>query len=110
MKWDVLPKLGKKDLTETTRADWTGIVTAKRKTAPGAASMLYRTIAAFLGYAEARGWIAAPLLPRKSMTMLARMPASRDRILTDEELVALWRAVDREPPSCVLSVFCAHMG
>lgn len=89
---EILPALGKLPLVETTREDWTAIVARKRKTAPALASLLYRVIAVFLGYAEAHGWIAAPLLPRKGLGTLAPLPASRQRVLTDEELRAVWQA------------------
>jgi integrase len=95
---EIVPKLGARALTETTRADWAGLVAAKRKTAPAMASALYRVVASFLGYAEANGWIAAPLLPRKGVATLAPPPAARERVLTDAELLAVWQAADREAP------------
>jgi len=95
---EIVPKLGARALVDTTRADWTGLVAAKRKTAPAMASALYRVAASFLGYAEANGWIAAPLLPRKGMATLAPPPAARERVLTDAELLAVWKAADREAP------------
>ena len=98
VKVDIVPKLGTKQLRDTTRADWTDLVAAKRKKAPGQAAMLYRTISAFLNYAEASGWIDTPLLPRKGAAALAPTPAPRKHILTDDELAAIWHAADREPP------------
>jgi integrase len=95
---EIVPKLGARALTETTRADWAGLVAAKRKVAPAMASALYRVCASFLGFAEAHGWIAAPLLPRKGVATLAPPPAARERVLTDAELVAVWKAADREAP------------
>ena len=89
---EIVPVLGKKPLTETTRADWTALVAAKRKVAPAVASLLYRVCSAFLGHAEAHGWIPAPLLPRKGLTVLAPPPVARARCLTDAELVAIWTA------------------
>ena len=64
----------------------------------GAAAFLYRTVSAFLNYAEAHGWIAAPLLPRRGAGLIAPPPPARARVLTDSELAAVWRAADREPP------------
>lgn len=95
---EIVPKLGARALIETTRADWAGLVAAKRKVAPAMASALYRVCASFLGYAEAHGWIAAPLLPRKGVATLAPPPAPRERVLSDAELVAVWMAADREAP------------
>lgn len=95
---EIVPKLGARALTDTTRADWVGLVTAKRKKSPASASTLYRVMASFLGFAEAHGWIAAPLLPRKGVATIAPPPAARDRVLSDAELLAVWRAADREAP------------
>jgi integrase len=64
----------------------------------GAAAFLYRTVSAFLGYAEAQGWIAAHLLPRRGAGLIAPPPPSRTRVLSDADLAAVWRAADREPP------------
>jgi integrase len=95
---DILPKLGKRALADTTRADWTGLVAAKRKVAPAMAASMFRTVASFLSYAEANGWITAPLLPRKGASTLAPAPAPRQRALSDAELVVVWRAAGKEPP------------
>jgi integrase len=95
---DIEPKIGKRLLTETTRADWTGLVAAKRKVAPAMAASMFRVVASFLSYAEANGWITAPLLPRKGATTLAPPPAARQRALTDAELAEVWQAAGKEPP------------
>lgn len=115
----ILPHLGDKLLQETSRQDWTQTITAwksnLRKLPPGerrqkhgvgapmtdgagSTAFLYRTISAFLNYAEVQGWVAAPLLPRKGAGIIAPPPPPRQRVLTDEELKAVWRAADREPP------------
>jgi integrase len=95
---DIGPRLGKKKLADTTRADWTGLVAAKRKVSPAMASALYRVVSSFLNHAEAEGWIPAALLPRRGAAKLAPAPAPRERVLSDEELAAIWKAADREPP------------
>jgi integrase len=95
---EINPKLGARALIETTRGDWTALVAAKRKTTPAMASALYRVLASFLGFAEANGWIATPLLPRKGAATLAPPPVARQRVLSDAELVAVWKAADREAP------------
>lgn len=114
----IVPKLGDRLLGQTTREDWTKLITGWRRAvaqpkakagekrkpgAPardgaGAAAFLYRTVSAFLNYAEVQGWIAAPLLPRKGAGVIAPPPPSRERVLSDAELLAVWRAADREPP------------
>ena len=53
----IAPKLWKRVLAETVRADWTRMVTAVHRRAPAVGAMLYRTSAAFLGHAELLGWI-----------------------------------------------------
>jgi integrase len=91
-KAEIVPKLGKRHLTETTREDWTKLIAAKHRQAPGVGSMLYRTAAAFLNHAEAHGWIAVPLLPRKGAAVIAPPVAARERVLTDAELAKVWQA------------------
>jgi integrase len=99
VKGDILPALGKRRMRETTRPDWVGIVEAKRKSgAPAMAALLYRVASAFLNHAEAAGWIAAPLLPRKGAATLAPPPAPRARTLSDAELAEVWQAAGREAP------------
>jgi integrase len=116
----VLPALGDRPLTETSREDWTDLIRAwKTKVArpkpkpvagergragapardgTGATAFLYRSISSFLNYAEAQGWVGVPLLPRKGAGVIAPPPRSRDRVLTDAELAEIWKAADREPP------------
>ncbi|MBB3900099.1 tyrosine-type recombinase/integrase [Roseococcus suduntuyensis] len=94
---DLLPKLGKRPLRTTKREDWTGIIAAKKKSAPVQASIFYRVVSSFLNHAEAEGWIPLPLLPRKGLIRSAPPPKARDRALTDAELVALWTATAAEP-------------
>ena len=88
----MLPRIGGRPLRETTREDWTKLVAAKRRGAPAMASLLYRCASAFLGHAEAHGWVAANPLPRKGLAAIAPPLAARERVLADEELRALWRA------------------
>lgn len=91
---DVLPKLGKLPLSDVTREQWVGIVSAKRRSAPVQASLLYRIVAAFLGHAEASGWVSSHPLPRKGLAALAPPPKARERALSDRELPELLRASD----------------
>jgi integrase len=91
---EIARKLGKRALIDTTRSDWTGLIAAVHRRAPGVGAMLYRTVAAFLGHAEAHGWIPLPLLPRKGAALIAPPGEARERILTDTELKAIWGATD----------------
>jgi integrase len=95
---DIEPALGKRPLVETMRADWVVMVAAKRKRAPAMASALYRVCSAFLNHAEASGWVGVSLLPRKGLATLAPTAAARKRVLSDDELVAVWRASATLPP------------
>jgi integrase len=95
---DLRPRLGKRPLSDTTRVDWTSLVADKRKSAPAMAASLYRVVSSFLNHAEAEGWIAAPLLPRKGAAKLAPLVKPRARVLSDAELVELWRATEAEAP------------
>jgi len=92
---EIIPTLGARPLIETTRSDWTDVIAAKHREAPGVGVMLYRTVAAFLTHAETLGWIPATPLPRKGMAVIAPPVAARQRALTDEELRAVWLAADR---------------
>lgn len=89
---EIVPKLGARPLAETTRADWTALLAAKHAKAPGVGAMLYRTAAAFLNFAEVRGWISVPLLPRKGASVIAPAVEARARVLSDAELLAIWNA------------------
>jgi len=91
-KVDIIPALGKRLLRETARADWSSIIGKKRKTAPAMASLLYRVCSAFLGHAEAVGWVEMAMLPRKGLATLAPAVAPRKRVLSDDELKAVWAA------------------
>ncbi len=94
----VLPALGGRVLRATVRSDWTGIIAAIRPRVPGQASSLYAVISSFDSFAEAMGWIDHPLLPRRGRNHIAPMPAPRERVLTDDELIAVWRAASLLTP------------
>lgn len=98
VRHDIVPTLGKRALADTTRGDWVSLVETKRRAAPGAGATLYRVVSAFLNHAEAAGWIAHPLLPRKGAATLAPPLPSRERVLTDDEIADVWAASEREPP------------
>jgi integrase len=95
---EILPALGTKPLRATKREDWTALIARKRTSAPALVAHLYRVCASFLNFAEAEGWIDFPLLPRKGAARLAPPPPPRERALSDEELLALWRASESESP------------
>ena len=86
------PALGKRALRETTRQDWTGLIAAQRSRRPSTGTWLYQLASAFLGYAEAHGWIETFLLPRKGLAQIAPKAAPRQRALNDDELRRVWQA------------------
>ena len=95
---DVIPALGKRFLIETPRSDWTDLIAKKARLRPGMGAALYRTCSAFLNHSEASGWVPLPVLPRKGAQVLAPGLAPRQRVLTDEELRAVWEAAGRFQP------------
>jgi integrase len=88
----VVPVLGKRVLRETTRQDWTGLIAAHHGKRPGPATWIFQLASAFLGYAEAHGWIETFPLPRKGLALLAPKGAPRKRVLHDSELRRVWQA------------------
>lgn len=108
---DIEPSLGNRILRETVRSDWTRLVAARRAKAPAMAALLYRILSAFLNHAEAQGWIEVSPLPRKGAAMLAPPPASRARVLSDEELLEVIAAARTERPPTrafvLLLILCA---
>ncbi len=92
------PKLGKRLLIETTRRDWTDLLVDVRARTPGAASCLYGVVSSFSNFCDAHGWITAPLLPRRGKAVIAPDLPPRERVLTDAELVAVWRASEQASP------------
>lgn len=95
---EIGPALGKKALRATKREDWTRMVAKKRAAAPVVAGHLYRVCASFLNFAEAEGWIDLPMLPRKGAARSAPPPPARDRALSDDELIAVWKASEGQAP------------
>ncbi len=96
---EIVPKIGKLPLADTTRAHWSSLIATKRRSAKAVASALYRLASSFLGHAEAHGWVVPPrLLPRKGLTALAPASQGRARVLTDAELLAVWQATDDLTP------------
>jgi integrase len=100
---DIVPALGDRALSETTRADWLTLVAAKQATSQAMASYLYRVISAFTNFAEAAGWLEHAPLPRRGGVLLAPGPRARERVLTEGELRRVWHAADSlSARSCTL--------
>lgn len=86
------PTLGALSLVETTRTQWMALIIGERKERPGTAAWLYAVVSAYTNFAEAAGWIDHPLLPRRGRAAIAPKAPPRERVLSDEELTAVWRA------------------
>jgi integrase len=98
---DILPKLGNEPLQAIPKAAWITIMTGKAITAPGSAPSLYRRVNAFLNWAEAREFIDRNPMPRGQHLVGTDKP--RDRVITPEEIAALWHdAGSRRPCWCAL--------
>jgi integrase len=97
-KMEILPHLGDRPLAETTRADWTTLIARKQRQSASSGANLYRTCSAFLNHAEAAGWTDRALLPRKGASVLAPAVGARARVLTVDELRAIWQAADAMRP------------
>ncbi|MCX6844946.1 MAG: integrase family protein [Verrucomicrobia bacterium] len=95
---DILPRIGSRHLRELTRQDWSKLIAEKRRTAPGQATTMYRTISGFLGFAEVHGWIDHHPLPRRGLSIMAPPPKPRQRTLSDGEIVELLRASNELTP------------
>jgi integrase len=94
----IIPKLGKRPLIDTTRREWTDILATVRAATPGNASCLYGVVSSFSNHCDAHEWIQRPLLPRRGKTHIAPDMKARERVLTDQELVAVWRASEKASP------------
>lgn len=90
----ILPEIGKKHIEDITRSDVTGIsdkLLAKGKQAQAQLVLAY--LSSFYGWARARGHTSHnPAFGRLDVTG-GRM--ERDRVLVDDELVALWDAAGK---------------
>jgi integrase len=95
---EIVPRFGARPLIETTRADWVSLITAKHRHAPGVGNTLYRMVSSFLSHAETHGWIEASPLPHRSISSIAPPPAPRERVLSDDELLAVWSATSQLRP------------
>jgi integrase len=89
---ELIPVLGTRPLFEVDRQGWTAVLTATARRSASVGNMLYKTVASFLSYADAHGWIAAHPLPRRGASRIAPSVPSRERVLTDDELRRLWKA------------------
>jgi integrase len=96
---EFVPRWKKRPITDLTDLDVLAVINAKKKTAPAQARNLLGEISRFFDWAvdqRVYGLVASPcqnLKPKKIIGKKRR----RQRILSDEELFALWRSAKRLP-------------
>lgn len=88
---DVASKL----LADVRREDLMTVLDDVRAKSPSAAAMLYRVLGSFLQFQDDRGTMSVTL--PKARRVAPSVPP-RERILTDKELRALWKAADSLTP------------
>lgn len=93
--YDVLPAIGPNTLiSNITKRDIRDLVEAKAKQAPGMARYLFSALRPFFKWCVERDLIAVS--PMESLTA-PRPLASRDRVLSDTEIKALWNGTAEMP-------------
>jgi hypothetical protein len=96
---DLVPAWGKRPITDITAADIRSVINAKKRTAPAQARNLLGIVKRLLAWAveqEVYGLEVNPAEGLKPKSIFGKK-RSRGRVLTDDELRALWRATAREP-------------
>jgi hypothetical protein len=96
---DLIPIWGGRAITELTRRDIRSVVEAKKRKAPAQARNLLGLIKRFFAWAvdqDRYGLDASPADTLKPGKVIGDK-VSGDRILSDPELFALWRAAERTP-------------
>lgn len=91
----ILPEIGDRLADAVTRADVTRLIDDIAKTAPVMARGVHAQLSAFYTWAMPR----LDRLPANPCRDAGRPPAPkpRERVLSDEELKALWKVADKEP-------------
>jgi len=97
---DILPNLGEKEIGAVTRADLMKCLDAvTSRGSPRMANVLLNVLKTFYGWAQLREIVSAdPLGPVRAADVGGKLP-SRDRVLSDAEIVNMFRKL----PECGLS-------
>jgi integrase len=96
---DVLSSWVNRPITEITELDVLTVIRAKKQTAPAAARNLLANLRRFFNWAidqRCYGLAVSPCDRLKPTKIIGKKPKGQ-RILSDDELFALWRAARREP-------------
>ncbi len=89
---DVYPRLGSKTITTVTKADIAAVIDAVRERSHAAARNAFAAIRPLFAWAHARGIVEAnPINGMRGPEPVK----SRDRVLSDDEIGAFWRATER---------------
>ncbi|MBJ6799762.1 tyrosine-type recombinase/integrase [Geomonas propionica] len=94
----VLPKLGGRPIKSISRRDIIPILESLLVTKPGQARNTHKALSMMLWFAEDREYI--PSNPHTKMTRTLpnlSVPEGKDRFLDDQEIVKVWRRIDRGP-------------
>lgn len=94
-----LTRWAKRPVSEITELDVLAVIREKKKTAPAQARNLLGHVRRFFGWAidqRVYGITASPCEHLKPLKIVGEKPQS-DRVLSDDELFALWRAAHRVP-------------
>jgi integrase len=94
---EIAPRLGKRQLEDTSRADWTSLVADKRKQSQSSAGNLYRIASAFLGFAEAHGWVDRPPAATQGRERPGTACEAARTGADDQELRSVWFGADSLP-------------
>jgi Arm DNA-binding domain len=94
---ELVPAWGRRPITDITNADVRAVVLAKKRTAPAQARNLLGIVKRMLGWTVEQGRyeLTSNVAESIKAKKLIGKKRSRDRVLEDEELFALWRAVGR---------------
>jgi integrase len=99
LRKDLLPRLGSQPIAQVERLDVRELIKAKRTSAPAQARNLLGYVKRFFAWAvdqELYGLKASPCGDIRAAEIIG--PKKRgERVLSDDEMFALWRAVAREP-------------
>ncbi len=97
---DLLPKWSNKAITEVSDRDVSALIKAKGRDGKVGARNLLALIKRFFRWVCAQpeyGLTTSPCANMRATDLLGEMPRSAARILSDDELFALWRAAGRLP-------------
>ncbi len=100
IKRDLLPKWASKAITEITDRDVSALIKAKGRDGKVGARNLLALIKRFFRWTCAQpeyGLATSPCANMRASDLLGDMPRPTTRILSDDELFALWRAASRMP-------------